>query len=87
MTQAFMEISVAVMWKTEKARWVTVVADHCVMVHGKMGGRMTCNFTSLLTVLQSYQDDEWVIMEDSVQWNPAYDWKEPRFGQGSNRDH
>ena len=35
-------------------------------------GWMTCDFTSFLTVLQSYQDDERLIMKDCVQWNPIY---------------
>ena len=33
---------------------------------------MTCNFTSFLTVTQSYQDDVWMIMEGCVQWNSVY---------------
>ena len=33
---------------------------------------MTCNFTSFLTVFQSYQDDEGMKMKDCVQWNPFY---------------
>ena len=28
-----------------------------------MGGWMTCDFTSFLTVFQSYQDDVWMIMK------------------------
>ena len=27
----------------------------------KMDGWMTCNFTSFLTIFQSYQDDVWII--------------------------
>ena len=32
---------------------------------------MTCDFTSLSTVFQSYQDDERLIMKSCVQWNPV----------------
>ena len=32
-------------------------------------GWMTCDFTSFLTVFQSYQDDFWMIMKGCVQWN------------------
>ena len=38
----------------------------------KMDGWMTCNFMSFLTVLQSYQDDVWMIMKGCVQWNSVY---------------
>ena len=31
-----------------------------------MDGWMTCDFTSLLTVFQSYQDDVWKIMKGCV---------------------
>ena len=34
-----------------------------------MDGWMTCDFTSFLTVSQSYQDDGWMIMKSCVQWN------------------
>ena len=34
-----------------------------------MAGSMTCHFKSFLTVFQSYQDDETVIMKGYVQWN------------------
>ena len=30
-------------------------------------GWMTCDFTSLSTVFQSYQDDGWIIMKGCVQ--------------------
>ena len=33
---------------------------------------MTCDFTSFLTVFQSYQDDVWVIMNGYVQWNSVH---------------
>ena len=33
---------------------------------------MTCDFTSFLTVFQSYKDDERLIMKGCVQWNPVY---------------
>ena len=35
-------------------------------------GWMTSDFTSFLTVIQSYQDDVWVIMKGCVQWNSVY---------------
>ena len=35
-------------------------------------GRMTCDFTSFLTVFQSYQYDVWMIMKSCVQWNSVY---------------
>ena len=31
-----------------------------------MDGWMTCDFTSFLTVFQSYQDDVWMIMKGCV---------------------
>ena len=34
--------------------------------------RMTCDFTSFSTVLQSYQDDGQLIMKGCEQWNPVY---------------
>ena len=34
-----------------------------------MDGWMTCDFTSFLTVFQSYQDDVWMIMKGCVQCN------------------
>ena len=37
---------------------------------------MTCNFTSFLTVFQSYQDDVWMIMKGCVQWNSVYGWED-----------
>ena len=39
---------------------------------GWMDGCMTCDFTFFSTVLQSYQDDERLIMKGCVQWNPVY---------------
>ena len=37
-----------------------------------MDGRISCDFTSLSTVFQSYQDDGRMIMKGCVQWNPVY---------------
>ena len=37
-----------------------------------LDGWMTCEFTSFLTVFQSYQDDVWMIMKGCVQWNSVY---------------
>ena len=48
----------------------TVVADIlriCICLFCKMNGWMTCDFTSFLTVLQSYQDDVGMIMKGCVQ--------------------
>ena len=39
---------------------------------------MTCDFTSFLTVFQSYQDDVWMIVKGCVQWNSVksvYDFR------------
>ena len=41
-----------------------------------MDGWMTCDFTSFLTVFQSYQDDVWMIMKGCVQWNSVYGWED-----------
>ena len=35
---------------------------------------MICDFTSFLTVFQSYQDDVRMIMKGCVQWNSVYGW-------------
>ena len=43
-----------------------------IVVKGWMDGWMTCDFTSFLTVFQSYQDDGWMIMKGCVQWNSVY---------------
>ena len=43
-----------------------------VKIVEKMDGCMTCKFTSFSTVLQSYEDNEWMIMKGCVQWNPVY---------------
>ena len=37
-----------------------------------INGWMTCNFTSFLTVFQSYQVNGWMIIVGCVQWNPIY---------------
>ena len=34
-----------------------------------MDGWMTCDFTSFITVFQSYQDDVRIVMKGCVQWN------------------
>ena len=39
-------------------------------------GWITCDFTSFLTVFQSYQDDVWMIMKGCVQWNSVYGWED-----------
>ena len=46
-----------------------------------MDGWMTCNFTSLSIVIQSYQDNGQMIMKGCVQWNPVYSLENsPRAG-------
>ena len=40
-----------------------------VVRRGRMAGWMICDFTSFITVFQSYQDDVWMIMKGCVQWN------------------
>ena len=45
---------------------------HRCMDAVNMYGWMTCDFTSFLTVFQSYQDDVWMIMKGFVQWNSVY---------------
>ena len=42
----------------------------------RMDGWMTCDFTSFLTVFQSYQDDVWMIMKGCVQWNSVCGWED-----------
>ena len=37
-----------------------------------LDGWMTCDFTSFLTVFQSYQEDVWMIMKGCVQWDSVY---------------
>ena len=39
---------------------------------GWMDGWMICDFTSFLTLFQSYQDDVWMIMKGCVQWHSIY---------------
>ena len=36
-------------------------------------------FLFFSTVFHSYPDDEWMIMKACVQWDPIYDWKDPRL--------
>ena len=45
---------------------------------------MTCDFTSVSTVIQSYQDDGHVIRIGCMHWNPVYDRKDPRLRRSSN---
>ena len=47
---------------------------------------MTCNFTSFPTELQSYQDDERVIMNDFMQWNPVFRLKSYLSAAGTELD-
>ena len=39
-------------------------------------GWMICDFTSFLTVFQSYQDDDLIRMKSCVQWNFVYSWED-----------
>ena len=41
-----------------------------------MDGWMTCDFTSFLTVFQSYQDNVWMTLKGCVQWNSVYGCKD-----------
>ena len=43
-----------------------------IYIYIYIDGWMTCDFTSFLTVFQSYQDDDWMIMKGCVQWNSVY---------------
>ena len=45
---------------------------------------MICDFMSMLTVFQSYQDDIRVTMKGSVLWNLVYGWKDFCLKRGSN---
>ena len=42
-------------------------------------------FVSFSTIVQSYQDDERMIMTGCVQWHYVYDWKIPRLRRNSNQ--
>ena len=46
---------------------------------------MICDFMSFSMVLQSCQDDVWVITKGCVQWNLVYSLKDFHRKQGSNR--
>ena len=46
---------------------------------------MTCDFTSVLTVIQSYQDDVWMIMKGCVQWNSIYSLEDFTSGEDRTR--
>ena len=48
--------------------WTTVLQS----VFDGMDGWTTCDFTSFLTVFQSYQDDVRMMMKGCVQWNSIY---------------
>ena len=51
-----------------------------------MDGWMAYDVTSFLTVFQSYQDDGWMIMKGSVQWNLIYDGKDPCLTGAQTQD-
>ena len=51
-----------------------------------MDGWMTCNFTSLLTIFQSYEDDRWVIMKGLCNGIQFASEKIPASG-GSRTQH
>ena len=56
------------------------------LIRDEAVGWMTCDFTSFLTVLQSYLDDERLIMKDCVQWNPVYSREEFTLSGALTRD-
>ena len=61
----------------------------CQNIHGifqmfRFDGSMTCDFTSFSTVLQSYQDDERLIMKVCVQMEPRLRLRGFRLERGSN---
>ena len=47
-----------------------------LLMDGCMDGWMTSDFTSFLSVFQSYQDDVWMIMKGCVQWNSVNGWED-----------
>ena len=49
-----------------------------------MHGWISCGFTSLSTVFQSYKDDGRVSMKGTLQWSAVYVRKESRLQQDSN---
>ena len=51
----------------------------------KMDGWMTCDFTSFLTVFQSYQDVVGMIMRGCVQWNSVYGWEDFNLSEDRTR--
>ena len=51
-----------------------------------MDGWMTCDFTSFSTVFQSNQNDERLIMEGCVQWNPVYGYEEVASSEARTPD-
>ena len=52
-------------------RFLIVYRTRVSIIH-TFDGWMTCDFTSFLTVFQSYQDDDWMIIKGCVQWNSVY---------------
>ena len=52
--------------------WMDGLTDEWMngQTEGQMDGSMTCDFSSVSIVFQSYQDDGQVIMKNCVQWNP-----------------
>ena len=50
--------------------------DHNYLNNERMDGWIFCDFTSFLTLFQSYQDDGRMIMKGCVQWNPVYGWED-----------
>ena len=56
--------------------WQEGFNDKVELLLPLMDGWMTCDFTSFLTVFQSYQDDVWMIMKGCVQWNSVYGWED-----------
>ena len=50
-----------------------------------LDGWMTCDFTSLLTVFQSYQDDVRMIMKFCVHWISIYSWEDFTLSEDRTR--
>ena len=58
--------------ETRRFTYVGETQPH-IKINGWLDGWMTCNFTSLSTFFQLYQDDGLLIIKGCLQWNPVYD--------------
>ena len=61
--------------------WVSV---KCGTRTVRRGGSMICDFTSLVIVVQLYQDNGREIMKGCVQWYPVYCCKDSHAQRDSN---